>query len=172
MTRGTTRLQGRTLEVDGEELVVWTEEGHDRFSAVVFNDAGDEVGYATATRSARHPSTAHLTIGTSRAFRRRGLGREILGTIIGWAEDELIEFLVGTAPARDAAVRKFLSSSGRPVATRTTGGSAEFAIQAPRLTHTEDDHDAVARALEAGASLAEADALRSRTALANHHLAA
>ena len=160
MMTKTSRLQGRTLEIDGETIVVWTEESRTLFSAIARDHDGDEIGYVTATRSARHPTTAQIVLRTSQAFRRRGLGRELLATTIDWATDEGVEFLVGSSPGRNDGVRKFLADTGRPVATRSNGRFSKFAIQLSSVTSGEDEKDTVALALASGASCAKAAAVR------------
>ena len=159
MTSRSTKLQGRTFDVDGEPLVLWTESSPDEFAVIARDHLGHEVGFARA-RHHRGDAAARLTLRTASSFRRRGLGRELLGTMLRWAEQEGVEYLVGSAPAADVGVRQFLAGAGRPVAARTAGRTATFSIAAPRRSAEPDEGDLVAVALEAGASLPEADALR------------
>ena len=155
----TTKLQGHTCVVDGSPLVFWTESGPDAFSVVARDRDGHEVGYARATHAAGS-RTAHLTLRTSHAFRRRGLGRELLAGMLRWAEGAGVEFLVGSGAATDAAARGFLAKVDPPVAIRANGRTMKFAIQTPAPVPASDDRrDRIARALEAGASLPEAEAL-------------
>ena len=162
MTTRSTKLEGRTFDLDGEPLVVWTESDPDEFSVVARDHDGHEVGYARAIRNRDGP-TATLALRTSHTYRRRGLGRELLGTMLQWAQQAHVEYLVGTVPASDSAVRPFLAGSGRPVATRTNGRTAKYSIAVPRGPSPDDEiRDEVANALAGGASFAEAEALRRR----------
>ena len=128
--------------------------------------AVDPVGAVVGRAAARRAGTggggaADLSLWTDPSARRRGVARRMLASVAAWARAADVTYLVGDVPGDEPAATPFLAGCGMVVARRSGGGPDRFALLVPRAeppVARESFADAVA-ALEAGASLAEAEAV-------------
>ena len=170
MTSNQVALKGQMDHLpDGTPVLLWIEQDPQTITVLVTDEHGQDVAHARARRpTAAHRPSAQLQVRTEPQLRRRGVARLALNTLMEWAQDHDVPFLVVDVPVTHAAGRAFLLGCGYAVAVRTSGDTSRFAIQvpagAPRRSPGDTD-DALARAevaLEAGASLNEAEALFDR----------
>ena len=165
MTTNHAALRGRPVELDdGTHVVVWSEEEAAATTIVVNDIHGREVGRLRAQRL-RGDGAAELTVWTERPMRRRGIARLACTEAVEWAQRCRIPYLVGETSGVDPAARAFLTHCGFVVAIRSWAGSAKFAILVPGATArpvVSATFEHAIAALEAGASLAEAEAVYDR----------
>lgn len=130
MTTNHVALSARELELaDGTHLTVWDERNDTAVTVVARDRTGFEVGRAHAEL---HPTTgaAQLELFTAQAMRRRGVALSLLESVVAWAQDRDVPYLVGEVAA-DEPTRAFIARCGRIVSLRTTDDGARFALLVP-----------------------------------------
>ena len=115
---------------DGGEVDVRIDADDDRVVVSAWDALGNRVGYAECdARPSPHPREVEVEV--TPAQRRRGIGTELLQTLLDEAARRGITRLTWDHPADDAAVRHLESATGVPCARRVEHGRTKSTIFVP-----------------------------------------